>query len=240
MPVAVITGGERGIGKETARQLLERGYSVVIGSFDREAADIALGEFSGIGDVHVVPLDVSDDDSIASAFAWIERRFPAIDVLVNNAGIVGLGSAIDVTREQLRAIFEVNAFGAALVTKAALPLLRRSDHPRIVNLSSGGGSLTRTAQFASTGAVGAPILAYAASKTALNMIVVQTDLVLRNDPALRHIKINSAGPGTSATQISGFQGQSAGDGARIVVQLATIGDDGPSGGFFELAGAVEW
>lgn len=238
--LALITGAERGIGKETARQLVERGFSVVIAGYDMVAAQSTVDELSAVGEVRSVRMDVADDQSIDDAFEDIGSASPTIDVLVNNAGTVARGSAIDVTREQLRVIFDVNVFGAAMVTRAALPFLRRSAHPRIVNLSSGGGSLTRTTDFAKTGSAGAPILAYAASKCALNMITVQTHLVLQSDPLLRHIKINSASPGTTATQISGFQGQSVSDGARIVVHLATIDDAGPSGGYFELDGPVEW
>ena len=240
MPIAVITGAERGIGKESTRQLLERGFTVVIGAFDTAAGEASVAELSHLGPVSAVALDVSDDASIDAAFDHIAAQFPAIDVLVNNAGIAALGSALDVTREQFHALFDVNTFGAALVTRAALPLLQRSAHPRIVNMASGGGSLTRTTQFAATGATPAPILAYAASKAALNMVTVQTHLALANDPELRHIKVNSAAPGTTATRISGFNGQPASDGARIVVELATLADDGPSGGFFELDGVVEW
>ena len=240
MPVAVITGAERGIGKEAARQLLERGFAVVIGSFDNSLAVEAQAELSAIGDVRWVHMDVTDDDSINSAFSRIEEDVPVVDVLVNNAGIVDLGSALDITRQQLHEIFNVNAFGAAMVTRAAIPRLQGSAHPRIVNVSSGGGSLGRSALFAKTGATAAPILAYAASKAALNMITVQTSLALGSAPDLRHIKVNSVGPGTTATHVSGFQGQDVADGARIIVQLATADDESPTGGFFDIDCAVEW
>ncbi|WEO77299.1 SDR family NAD(P)-dependent oxidoreductase [Cryobacterium sp. SO2] len=239
-PVALVTGAERGIGKECARQLLECGYTVILGCYDLSEAAITARELSPLGTVHVVALDVADDDSIAAAMEAVADITPVIDALVNNAGVTALGSARDVTRAQLHSLFDVNAFGAALLTRAALPLLARASSPRIVNVSSGGGSLTRAAAFAAAGGPGAAILAYASSKAALNMITVQTRLTLDSDPALRHIKINSVGPGTTATQVSGFVGQHPSDGARVLVLMATLDDDGPTGGFFEWEGPVEW
>ncbi|MFC5665971.1 SDR family NAD(P)-dependent oxidoreductase [Kitasatospora misakiensis] len=240
MRTALVTGAERGLGLETARALLGRGFAVVLGVFDVAEGERALGELAPFGAVHSVRLDVRDDRSIDEAFIQVAERHAALDVLVNNAGITDTASAAEVTRDQLERIFQVNAFGPALVTKAALPLLRKSSSARIVNVSSGGGSLARASAFAGSGLPALPILAYAASKTALNMITVQTDLMLRADPHLRHIKVNAASPGTSATHVSGFQGQPPAEGARVIAQLATLGDDGPSGGFFELDGPLPW
>ncbi len=240
MRTALVTGAERGLGLATARALLRLGFAVELGVFDVVEGERALRDLAEFEYVGTIPLDVRDDRSIEKAFDEIGERHGALDVLVNNAGITGMASAAEVTRAQLEEIFQVNAFGPVLVTRAALPLLRRSAGARIVNVSSGGGSLARASAFAGSGLPALPILAYASAKTALNMITVQTDLMLRGDPELRHIKVNAVSPGTSATHVSGFQGQSPDEGARIIVRLATIEDDGPSGGFFELDGPVPW
>jgi NAD(P)-dependent dehydrogenase (short-subunit alcohol dehydrogenase family) len=239
VPVAVVTGAQRGIGKETARQLLQLGFSVVVGALDAAEGEATAEELAESGTVRSVELDVTDDHSIETAFADIADEFAALDVLVNNAGITGLGSAVEITRAQLHSIFEVNTFGPAMVTKAAIPLLRKSDRPRIVNVSSGGGSLTRGGEV-DTSRPTVPILAYAAAKCALNMITVQTNLTLQSDPDLRHIKINAVTPGTTKTHVSGFKGQPIPEGARVVVKLATIDDDGPTGGFFDISGPLPW
>lgn len=239
-PVALVTGGERGIGKECARQLAHRGYSVFIGALDLVLAEQTAAELRADGDVDVLHLDVTDDDSIAAAVRDIDARHGRLDVLVNNAGVTGIASPGNITRAHLRTIFEVNFFGAVLVTGAALPLLERSPAARIVNVSSGGGSLTRCSEFAQSGGSGADILAYAASKAALNMATVQTRISLGADPRYARVKINSVGPGTTATAVSGFVGQPPSEGARILVELATIGEEGPTGGFFDMAGPVPW
>lgn len=238
--VALVTGGERGIGRECARQLAERGYTVVIGALDLPLAERTVGELAGAGSIEALALDVTDDVSISAALDAIAARHGRLDVLVNNAGITGIATPTDISRAQLRGIFEVNLFGAVLVTAAALPLLALSPAGRVVNVSSGGGSLTRCSEFARAGGRGADILAYAASKAALNMATVQTCISLGADPAYRNLKVNAVGPGTTATAVSGFVGQPPSEAARILVQLATLDADGPTGGFFDAAGPVPW
>ncbi len=179
-----------------------------------------------------MPLDVTDDASVAAAAASFDR----LDVLVNNAGITG-GTPQEPTRvsiDTIRAAVEVNVYGVVRVTNAFLPLLRRSPHPRIVNVSSGVGSLTRQTSGGETGPIAA---AYSPSKTFLNAVTVQYGKELADT----NIKINLACPGYVATDLNGHQGyRTPQQGAATPIRLATLPDDGPTGGFFEDDGPVPW
>jgi len=236
--VALITGANKGLGREAARQLARRGMTVVATARDRargEASAAALRDEKL--DVRALALDVTDGASIAAAARWVEGALGRLDLLVNNAGIVvsdGKPSEMDLA--DVRKTYETNLFGVVAVTQAFLPLLRRAPAGRIVNVSSGLGSLARmsnpTAQFARFSSVG-----YAASKTALNAVTVAFANELRETP----IKVNAADPGWCATDLNNHTGpRSVEEGVRVVVQLATLGADGPTGGFFDENGPEPW
>jgi NAD(P)-dependent dehydrogenase (short-subunit alcohol dehydrogenase family) len=235
---ALVTGANKGIGYEIAAGLGARGWRVGVGARDdgrREAAVAALR--AGGADAFGVPLDVTDDASATAAVALVEERAGGLDVLVNNAGITGgvpqEPTTVDVAT--VRAVVETNVLGVIRVTNAVLPMLRRSASPRIVNMSSGVGSLTR--QSADGGDTGPIAVAYAPSKTFLNAVTVQYAKELRDTAIL----VNAACPGFVATDLNGFRGvRTPQQGAAIAIRLATLPDDGPSGGFFEDAGVVPW
>ena len=238
MTIALVTGANKGIGFEIARQLGTGGATVLLGSRDAARGKAAAAALADI-DVHVVQVDVTSAASIAAAAAWIEATHGRLDVLVNNAGV-----ALDreyrpstVPLDALRATYETNVFGAVAVTNAMLPLLRRSPAGRIVNLSSALASLTISSQPEPPWGRDLLHLAYMSSKTALNAVTVQYARELRDTPIL----VNAADPGYCATDMNGGQGyQSAAEGARIVVELATLPAGGPSGTFRSATGPVPW
>ena len=236
--IALVTGANKGIGYEIAAGLGALGWSVGVGARDEERREAAADKLRAAGaDVFGVPLDVTDDASVAAAARLIQERAGRLDVLVNNAGVTG-GTPQEPTRVDLaavRAAVETNVIGVIRVTNAMLPLLRRSASPRIVNMSSSVGSLTRQAE--STAGAGPISAAYAPSKTCLNAVTVQYARELRDT----NILINAGCPGFTATDLNGFRGvRTPQQGAAIAIQLATLPDDGPTGGFFEDAGVVPW
>lgn len=188
-------------------------------------------------DAFGVPLDVTDDASVTAAAALLEDRAGRLDALVNNAGIAGAWPETPsaVTPESLRAVVETNVIGVVRVTNAMLPLLRRSAHPRIVNQSSHVASLTL--QSTPGADLGGTSGAYAPSKTFLNAVTIQ----YAKELAGTAVKVNGACPGYVATDLNGFHGTSTpADGAGIALRLATLPDDGPTGGLFDDAGTVPW
>jgi NAD(P)-dependent dehydrogenase (short-subunit alcohol dehydrogenase family) len=238
--IALVTGANKGIGYEIAAGLGALGWSVGVGARDDERRDTAVEKLRAAGvDAFGVPLDVTDDASVAAAAGLIEERAGRLDVLVNNAGVTG-GIPQEPTRVDLAAVrtaVETNVIGDIRVTNAMLPLLRRAAAPRIVNMSSSVGSLTRQTSSADQGAVGPLSVAYAPSKTMLNAVTIQYAKELRGT----NILINAACPGYTATDLNGFRGvRTPEQGAAIAVRLATLADDGPTGGFFEDAGVVPW
>jgi NAD(P)-dependent dehydrogenase (short-subunit alcohol dehydrogenase family) len=236
--IALVTGANKGIGYEIAAGLGALGWSVGVGARDEERLEAALAKLRAAGvDAFGVPLDVTDDASVAAAARQIEAGAGHLDVLVNNAGVLG-GWPQEPTLVDLatvRTAVETNVIGVIRVTNAMLPLLRRSASPRIVNMSSSVGSLTRqTTPGAETGPIS---VAYAPSKTFLNAVTVQYARELRDT----NILINAACPGYTATDLNGFRClRTPEQGAAIAIQLATLPDDGPTGGFFEDAGVVPW
>jgi NAD(P)-dependent dehydrogenase (short-subunit alcohol dehydrogenase family) len=233
MTTALITGANKGIGYEIAAGLGALGWRVGVGARDDTRREEAVEKLRAAGaDAFGVPLDVTDDASVAAAAASLER----LDVLVNNAGVTG-GVPQEPTRvsiDTMRAAVEVNVYGVVRVTNAMLPLLRRSAHPRIVTMSSGVGSLTRQTSGGETGPIAA---AYSPSKTFLNAVTVQYVKELADTD----IKINLACPGYVATDLNGFRGvRTPQQGAAIAIRLATLPDDGPTGGYFEDAGSIPW
>ncbi|XVQ85787.1 SDR family oxidoreductase [Microbispora siamensis] len=236
--IALVTGANKGIGYEIAAGLGALGWSVGVGARDDERREAAVEKLRAAGvDAFGVPLDVTDDASVAVAAGLIEERAGRLDVLVNNAGVTGGMPQTPTTVDPatMRAAVETNVIGVIRVTNAMLPLLRRSASPRIVNMSSTVGSLTRqTTPGAETGPISA---AYAPSKTFLNAVTVQYAKELRDT----NILINAGCPGFCATDLNGFRGvRTPEQGAAIAIHLATLPDDGPTGGFFDDAGVVPW
>jgi NAD(P)-dependent dehydrogenase (short-subunit alcohol dehydrogenase family) len=236
--VALITGANKGIGLEIARQLAAAGATALIGARDpgrgeRAATALAADPL----DVRFIRIDVTEQSTIDQGASRIERDFGRLDILVNNAGI-GIDNAppSQLEVDVLRRTYETNFFGVFAVTRAMLPLLRKSDAARIVNISSGLGSLTQNSdpgyQYA-----GAKLLAYNSSKSALNALTIQFAHELRDTP----IKVNSADPGYVATDLNNHSGtRTVEQGARIAVKLATLPADGPTGGYFDEDGVVPW
>jgi NAD(P)-dependent dehydrogenase (short-subunit alcohol dehydrogenase family) len=237
--IALVTGANKGIGFEIARQLAEAGLTVLAGARDPSRGCQAQESLrAGGGNVRWVLLDVTDAETVLKAAAWIEAEYGRLDILVNNAGIAGSadGPPSGSTAEQLREVYETNVFGAVTVTNAMLPLLRRSAAGRIVNMSSDLGSLALNSDPQSPFA-GYNLVAYQSSKTALNAVTVAYAKELRDTG----IKVNAANPGFTATDLNGHRGyRTPSQGAVIAVQLATLGPDGPTGACLSEAGAVPW
>lgn len=233
---ALVTGANKGIGLETVRQLAGLGWTVWLGARDaeqgRKAAESVRREG---GDVRPVVLDVTDDASVAAAARAMEEADTGLDVLVNNAGIGGPATAPSETvPSDFLAVYGVNLLGPVRVTRALLPLLRRSRHGRIVNVSSGMGSfgVTTDPSRLEHGLVG---LVYPSSKSALNMV---TTMYAKELPELR---VNAADPGYTATDLNGHRGtQTVEEGATATVRAATVAPDGPTGAFFGRDGFVPW
>lgn len=239
--VALVTGANRGIGRETARLLAARGTTVLLGCRDLDRAIATSEELCAEGvDVVPVPLDVTDESSVIAAARRVSR-FGRLDILVNNAGTFVGAPATAATASEMRTVFEVNVFGVVTVTRCMLPLLRESPSPRIVNVSSTTGSLTLTSSGANLPGNPDVRMAYTSSKAALNMLTIQYARAFARFPELSHIKVNSATPGYTATAMNDFQGhRNARDAAEVVVRLALLPDDGPSGRFFSDSGEVAW
>lgn len=235
MTAALVTGGNKGLGFEVARQLVGAGQVVWVG-----ARDVGRGtEAARRLGARFVQLDVTDEESVAAAVKEIAGA-GGLDVLVNNAGIEertadgGFVPAGEVTADSLRTAFETNVFGIVQVTHAFLPLLQQSAAPVVVNVSSGLG-LTRDLADPDSPARFYPGIAYPASKAAVNMITVQYA------KAFPGIRINAADPGFTATDLNHDTGtQTVEEGAASIVRLARIGQDGPTGGFFDANGPVPW
>ncbi|MFD6356591.1 SDR family NAD(P)-dependent oxidoreductase [Nocardia tengchongensis] len=241
--IALITGANRGIGYEIASGLGRLGMTVLVGARDLDQGKHAATRLCGDGiDAHAVRLDVTSSDDPTVAAAWVGAQYGRLDVLVNNAGISGArqgqqpGSA---DLDTLRAVFATNVFGAIAVTEAMLPLLRRSPCARIVNVTSGLGSMTRMTDPRDYFTGPPANLGYSPSKSALNHITVQYAKHLASEAIL----VNAADPGPCATDftkdVPGVT-RTAADGARIVVHLATLEENGPTGGYFNEVGLVPW
>jgi NAD(P)-dependent dehydrogenase (short-subunit alcohol dehydrogenase family) len=242
MTIALVTGANKGIGREIAAQLAERGATVLLAARDarRRGEAVATLRAAG-GDVHPLALDVADPASAAAAAAEVERRVGRLDVLVNNAGISGGAAQVPgaVDLDVIRSVFATNVLGVIAVTEAFLPLLRQSAAARIVNLSSSVGSLARMSDPAYYFARMPAALAYPPSKSALNQVTVQYAKALWPEGIL----VNAADPGPCATDFTaGIPGvmRTAASGAAIAVRLATLPDDGPTGAYLAESGPVPW
>lgn len=239
MKTVLITGANKGIGFETAKEMAQLGYFVYLGSRDRTKGLDAVSTLSksGISNVELIVIDVTNIDSIRIARQELETKIDALDVLINNAGIAGEQpqniSAGPI--ENLRRVFETNFFGAVQTTQQFIGLLKKSGEPRIVNVSSGLASLTAH----SNGKGNSNWVAYDAyscSKAALNAFTV----MLAGEFRGTKFRINSVGPGYTATDLNGHKGtQTVEEAARRVVKYATLGSDGPTGGYFKDE-AIPW
>ena len=240
--VALVTGATRGIGFETARQLGQKGITVVVGGRTQQDATEAAGKLVTEGlEAYPVAVDITKDADRKAAASFVAERFGKLDILINNAGVGGEGGllnphTIETTQEELESIFNTNLFSVVAITREFLPLLKKSPAGRIVNLSSIVGSLTLQAMPQS------PIapfkaFAYDASKSALNAFTIHLAHELKDTP----IKVNSAHPGWVKTEM----GTSAApmeipEGAKTSVALALLGPDGPTGKFIHLGRELPW
>ncbi|MCU4186782.1 SDR family NAD(P)-dependent oxidoreductase [Acidiferrimicrobium sp. IK] len=232
MPVTLITGANRGLGYETARRLVGQGHTVYVGARDPERGRRAAGKLG----CRAVPIDVTDDESVRAAMQAIDGEEGRLDVLINNAGIWdGQIGADGITGASALAQFDTNAVGIVRATQAALPLLRKSRNPVVVNVSSGLGSFWAVTNPDRPQSRFATVV-YSATKAAVSMLTVQYA------KALPQIKFNAVEPGYTATDFNKGHdgGQPVEDGAEIIVRMATIGPDGPTGTFQELAGELPW
>lgn len=230
MTITLITGGNRGLGHEIARRLVQAGQTVWIGARDaengRKAADRLGADF--------VQLDVTDDASVDAAVKTLRARVGHLDILINNAGILGEVTAPeDMTADQIRHVYETNVFGLVRVTHAFLPLLRKAAAPSVVNVTSGLGSFTLThdperveSQY--------PLAAYGSSKSAVTMLTTQ---YARTIPDVR---FNAVDPGQTATEFTGHIGQSVEEGAEAAVRIATLGPNTPTGTVTDRTGVLPW
>jgi NAD(P)-dependent dehydrogenase (short-subunit alcohol dehydrogenase family) len=247
-PVALVTGANQGIGLQIAKDLAAHGFTVLVGSRNLERGEAAAKEVGP--DAHALQLDVTDQASITAAAERVRNELGRLDVLVNNAAISNTrmqpGMSVEgysestrpsvVSLDEVRAVFETNVFGVVAVTQAMLPLLREAPAARIVNVSSGAGSLTRNSDPAFPyRSIFGPV--YPPSKTALNAMTLAMAIELESTG----IKVNAACPGFTKTNLNNYAGtQTVEEGAREPVRLALIGPDGPTGTFSNAAGPLPW
>jgi len=239
---ALVTGANKGIGREIASQLADLGHTVIISARSADAGEKAAAELREAGgNVTWVVLDVTNPESAAAAADTVRERYGRLDALINNAGISGRPGAdfagqlpATANVDDVRFVFETNVFGVITVTAAFLPLLRLSDAARIVNVSSIAGSLTLTSDFSNEDPIA---LGYVPSKTALTSLTIQYARGLASE----NILVNAVCPGFVATDLNHFRGvRSTSEGAVQAVRMATIPSDGPTGTFTDDQGPVPW
>ncbi|WP_432933044.1 SDR family NAD(P)-dependent oxidoreductase [Microbispora sp. CA-135349] len=230
MTTTLITGGNRGLGYEMARRLVEAGQTVWIGARDAENGRKAADRL-GAG---FVQLDVTDDASVNAAVETLRAQAGHLDVLINNAGILGeVTTPEDMTADQIRHVYETNVFGLVRVTHAFLPLLRAAAVPSVINVTSGLGSFTLThdperveSQY--------PLAAYGSSKSAVTMLTMQYAKTITD------VRFNAVDPGQTATEFTGNIGHSVEEGAEAAVRIATLGPDTPTGTVTDRTGVLPW
>ncbi|GAB2953333.1 SDR family oxidoreductase [Micromonospora polyrhachis] len=237
--IALVTGANKGIGYEIARGLGETGAIVLVGARNMERGTVATEKLTAEGITAIpVQLEVTDPVSVSAAAARIEREYGRLDILVNNAGILLEGGQrpSQMPVDLLERTYATNVFAVVAVTNAMLPLIRRAAAGRIVNISSGLGSLAITSDPHGPYAP-FPLLAYNSSKSALNSITISYANELRDTP----IKVNAADPGYCATDLNAHAGpRTPAQGAIAAIRLATLLDDGPTAGFFSEEGTEPW
>jgi NAD(P)-dependent dehydrogenase (short-subunit alcohol dehydrogenase family) len=235
---ALVTGGNRGIGRAIVEGLASRGYTVLLAS--RSLAQGATAAATIPGDVRPVRLDVTSEADIIAAAQLVQRDFGHLDVLVNNAGVnVGNRRSLDhlprpteETAEDMRFVYEVNVFAVVTMINTFLPLLRAAEAGRIVNVTSKRGSLGEEGAWG-----GQPSLSYSTSKTALNAVTAHFARELADTP----VKVNGAAPGHVATQFNDFRGtRTPEQGAAVALRLATLGPDGPTGEVYQDDTRLAW
>ncbi|WP_295123433.1 SDR family oxidoreductase [uncultured Leifsonia sp.] len=229
MTITLITGANKGLGYETARRLISAGHDVWIGARDVRRGHTAAEELGA----HFVQLDVTDDRSVAAAVETVHAEAGRVDVLVNNAGILGTRKpAAETSADDVREAFETNVFGVVRVTHAFLPLLQTSDTPQVINVTSGLGSFTLITE-TEWGRFGT--LSYSSSKAALTMLTVQYAR------AIPGIRFNAVDPGYTGTDFNGHRGpQTVQEGTDRIVRLALLGPDAPTGTLSDRNGTVPW
>jgi NAD(P)-dependent dehydrogenase (short-subunit alcohol dehydrogenase family) len=237
--IALVTGANKGIGFEVAKQLGNQGIKILIGARDRERGEEAVTDLQKLGiSASLLLIDVTNQKTIQAAAKQATKQYGKLDILVNNAGITGSSmvapSLVDI--DVMRAVYETNVFGVVAVTNAFLPLLRKSSSARIVNVSSGLGSLTLTSDKKSE-FVHYNILPYQSSKTALNAVTV----AYAKELADSDIKVNAADPGYTATDLNQNRGyKTTEQAAQVIIKLATIDDNGPTGTYQDENGEIDW
>ncbi|MTD55554.1 SDR family NAD(P)-dependent oxidoreductase [Amycolatopsis pithecellobii] len=230
MTNTLITGGNKGIGYETARRLIEAGHTVWIGARDPERGRLAAAKLGA----SFVQLDVTDEASVTMAAKILRDEAGHLDVLINNAGILGeVATPEETPVEAFRTVYETNVFGVVRVTRAFLPLLRAAAAPSVINVTSGVGSFTLIhdperveSQY--------PLAAYGSSKTAVTMITMQYARTIHD------IRFNAVDPGQTATDFTGNLGHSVEEGADAIVRVATLGPDTPTGTVTDRNGILPW
>ena len=237
--VALVTGANKGIGFAISRRLAEKGTTVVMGARDLQKGKEACAQLSEKGcDVHFHPLDVCRPENIETILEFIDNHFKRLDILVNNAGIMidGDATALTINPNRLQETLQTNFFGPLLLCQGCIPLMRKHGYGRIVNMSSTLGSLAEIADESSAyGEIQSP--AYRISKAALNSITVLVAKEVRGE----NILVNSVCPGWVKTDLGGQMAPLTPDqGAETPVWLATLPDNGPSGGFFRERRTISW
>lgn len=237
--IALVTGATRGLGLETVRQLAAKGVRVLLGARNLEAGEAKAAKFRADGfDVQAIALDLDDAATVERAAKTIEAKYGRLDILINNAGIFlgGDGVTSSADFQAIQRTFNTNFLGTVMVTQAMLPLVKKSRQGRIVNVSSTIGSLAVSADPNSADPNHA-FLGYAASKAALNMMTVQLAHELRNTS----VKVNSICPGFVKTDMNNGEGAvTVEEGVTATMRYALLGEDGPSGGFFDSSGHIPW
>lgn len=243
MRSAFITGANKGVGFATAKQLLKKGFHVYVGSRNFQNGLQAVGKLKaeGLTNVEAIQIDVTDDNSVKNARTQIGKKTDSLDVLINNAGIGGEypQNASEISIDNLRTVYETNFFGVIRVTQHFIELLRKSDEPRIVNVTSGLGSLTNHSD------PNAPyyefyrdfkFMAYCSSKTSLNAFTVMLAYEFRDTA----FKINSVSPGFAATDLTNFSGNNPDEAVNAIIKYATLDQNGATGKFVGEEGEVAW
>ncbi|SFS87844.1 SDR family oxidoreductase [Sphingobacterium wenxiniae] len=245
MKTAFITGANKGIGFETAKQLLQKGLYVYIGSRNLESGLQAVEKLKAenLTNVEAIQIDVTDDNSVKNARTEIGKKTDSLDVLINNAGINGGApyTALEASSEQFLSAFNTNVFGVARVTQAFIDLLKKSPEPRIVNVSTSVGSLTLQSDPNWFGYNFAKYAVYGSSKSALNMFTVHLAYELRDTP----FKVNAVCPGYTKTDFTGFNGGEVEEAGKRIVKYALLDKDGVTGKFISeetnpTTGEIDW
>ncbi|HEY9773076.1 MAG TPA: SDR family oxidoreductase [Planktothrix sp.] len=236
--VALVSGANKGIGKEVARQLGKKGFKVLIGSRDTSRGEAAADELRKDGiDAKAVQLDVTSQASIDKAIDFIEKNHGHLDVLVNNAGILSdTAAGIDTSVDSVETTLQTNFVGPLRLLQKSVPLLEKSGAGRVVNVSSSLGSHSKMAD-PSSGFSGFQYVGYSTSKSALNMLTI----IAAENLASKNIKVNAICPGYVATDINNNSGpRSVEQGAAIVIKMATLPEDGPTGTYVNDDGTIPW